>query len=74
MPGIKVEFGFPWSMAQGGEIAFDMSKAKRLMDFEPLYTMADSIASIKTWVDSTGAASCRPREDGQYGAGVQARG
>lgn len=54
VPGIKVEFGFPWSMAQGGKISFDMSKAKRLMGFEPRYTLADSIKSIKDWIDSGG--------------------
>ena len=30
-PGIKVETGFPWSMAQGGEIEFSMKKAKDIM-------------------------------------------
>ncbi len=54
VPGIEVEFGFPWSMAQGGEIWFDISKAKRLIQFEPNYTLADSIASIKDWVSAGG--------------------
>lgn len=52
--GIKVECGFPWSMAQGGEISFDMSKARRLIDFVPKYTVEDSINYIKEWID-TGA-------------------
>lgn len=54
VPEIKAEYGFPWSMAQGGEIEFDMSKAKKLINFKPIYTLADSIRSIKEWVDSGG--------------------
>jgi UDP-glucose 4-epimerase len=53
-PGIQAETGFPWSMAQGGELAFDMSKAKKLLGFEPLYTMEQSIQSIKDWLDAGG--------------------
>jgi nucleoside-diphosphate-sugar epimerase len=53
-PCIKVEVGFPWSMAQGGKIAFDMSKAKKLLGFEPLYTMERSLQSIKDWIDAGG--------------------
>ena len=52
--GIEVECGFPWSMAQGGEISFSMEKAKRLMDFEPIYSLEDTIKSIKDWIDSGG--------------------
>jgi len=70
VPGIKVEVGFPWSMAQGGEIAFDMSKAKRLLDFEPQYTLEDSIRYIKEWVDAGGLAEERPEADAAYGSGV----
>ncbi len=72
VPGIEVEVGFPWSTAQGGEIAFSMSKAKRLLGFEPIYRLADSIKHIKEWVDAGGlekepvAAS-----DAAYGAGVK---
>jgi nucleoside-diphosphate-sugar epimerase len=69
VPGIKVEFGFPWSMAQGGEIAFDMSKAKKLMGFEPLYTLADSIQSIQKWIDAGGLEK-EEAIDESYGAGV----
>ena len=53
-PHIEVEVGFPWSMAQGGEIAFDMSKAKKLLGIEPLYTLEQSIQSIKDWIDAGG--------------------
>jgi len=71
VPGIRVEFGFPWSMAQGGEIAFDMSKAKRLLSFEPRYTMADSIKSIKDWIDAGGLAEQRAAADAAFGLGVK---
>ena len=54
VPGIEVECGFAWSMAQGGEISFDMGKAKRLMSFEPRYSLADAIQSIKNWIDEGG--------------------
>ena len=71
VPGIRVDFGFPWSMAQGGEIAFDMSKAKRLIGFGPLYTMANSISSIKEWIDAGGLAQDRSAGDDAYDAGVK---
>jgi nucleoside-diphosphate-sugar epimerase len=57
VPGIQADFGFPWSMAQGGQIAFDMSKAKKLLNFEPKYTLEDSIASIMEWVHTGGLKS-----------------
>ena len=69
-PGIKVETGFPWSMAQGGEIAFDMSKAKKLLGFEPEYTLADSIRSIKAWVDAGGLAREKNERDAAFVGGV----
>ena len=70
VPGIKVETGFPWSMAQGGEVAFDMSKAKRLLDYEPQYTLTDAVQSIKDWVDAGGLDEERAAADSAYGAGV----
>jgi len=54
VPEIKAEYGFPWSMAQGGEIEFDMSKAKKLIGFKPIFTLADSMKSIQEWVNSGG--------------------
>jgi len=54
VPDIKVEYGFPWSMAQGKEMALDMTKAGKLINFKPKYTMADTIKSIKEWIDSGG--------------------
>jgi nucleoside-diphosphate-sugar epimerase len=70
VPGIKVQFGFPWSMAQGGEIQFDMSKAKELLGFVPEYTLEDSIRSIKDWVDAGGLGETRTEEDSVYVSGV----
>ncbi len=70
VPGIKVETGFPWSMAQGGEITFDMSKAKSLLGFEPQYALEDSIGSIKAWVDAGGLTEERPEGDKAYTSGV----
>lgn len=69
VPDIEVAYGFPWSMAQGGEIAFDMSKAKTRIDFEPRYTLADSIESIKNWVDAGGLTDSASAGDRSYGAG-----
>ncbi|MCY4115627.1 MAG: NAD(P)-dependent oxidoreductase [Caldilineaceae bacterium] len=71
IPGIRVETGFPWSMAQGGEIEFDMSKAKRLIDFEPRYSMRETILSIKAWVDAGGLEEDRAEGDSAYSSGVQ---
>lgn len=71
VPGIGVETGFPWSMAQGGEIEFDMSKAKRLLDFEPRYSMLETIESIKDWIDAGGLEEDRADGDSAYSSGVQ---
>ena len=71
IPGIRVETGFPWSMAQGGEIEFDMSKAKRLLGFEPRYSMRETILSIKAWVDAGGLEEDRAEGDSAYSSGVQ---
>lgn len=47
-PNAETAFDYPWSMAQGGEIEFDMSKMRRLLGFEPRYTMRDAVQSIFT--------------------------
>jgi nucleoside-diphosphate-sugar epimerase len=70
VPEIQVEYGYAWSMAQGGEVAFSMAKAKRLLGFEPQYDMADSIASIKAWVDAGGLQEATRASDRQFGSGV----
>ncbi|MBM3774132.1 MAG: NAD(P)-dependent oxidoreductase [Acidobacteria bacterium] len=67
-PGIEIDFGFPWSMAQGHEISFDMSKARRLLGFEPVYSLADSIASILAWTEGGGLAE--QTQDLAYQTGV----
>lgn len=73
VPGIKVEFGFPWSMAQGGEVAFDMSKAKELLGFEPKYSLEDSIHSIKEWINAGGLEEeVRVESDSGFVSGVDA--
>lgn len=54
VPGIDVQYGFPWSLAQGGEIYFSMDKAKEVLRFEPVYTFDETLASIKEWVDGGG--------------------
>ena len=53
-PGIQAAFGFPWSMAQGGEIEFSMDKMKSLLDFEPRYTLGESVQSIYDWGQAGG--------------------
>ena len=68
VPGIKVEYGFPWSMAQGGKISFDMEKASKMIDFKPKYTVKDSISNIKAWIDGGGLKE--KRRDDKYTNGV----
>jgi UDP-glucuronate 4-epimerase len=71
VPAIDVECGFAWSMAQGGEISFDMKKAKILMEYEPRYSLAEAIQSIKDWIDGGGLENdtvCEKR----FGEGVHA--
>jgi nucleoside-diphosphate-sugar epimerase len=71
VPGIQADFGFPWSMAQGGQIAFDMSKTKKLLNFEPKYSLEDSIASIMEWVHTGGLKSGQAVTDQKNGPGVK---
>jgi nucleoside-diphosphate-sugar epimerase len=73
VPGIKVECGFEWSMAQGGQISFSMGKAKRLLGFEPKYTLQDAIRRIKEWVDAGGLEASAAKIDQRYGTGVKAK-
>ena len=51
-------------------VAFDMSKAKNLIGFESHYTLADSMQSIKDWVDAGGLEEERPESDSAHGSGV----
>jgi UDP-glucuronate 4-epimerase len=72
VPGIKVECGFAWSMAQGNEISLSMEKAKKILDFEPLYTLEDAIKSIKDWVDAGGLEGDKGgAKDSAFLAGVK---
>jgi len=68
-PDISVEYGFPWSMAQGNKIEFSMQKAKNEMEFEPIYDLDASIANIKTWVNSGGLDKKLNRSD-MYSDGI----
>jgi nucleoside-diphosphate-sugar epimerase len=70
VPGIQVDTGFPWSMAQGQKICFDMSKAKALIGYEPRYSLEDSLLSILAWIDSGGFAGDRDENDAVFGEGV----
>lgn len=71
VPGIEVECGFAWSMAQGQEISFDMGKAKKLMDYEPKYSLGDAIVSIKEWIDTGGLEADKVGDaDKTFGSGV----
>lgn len=69
-PQIAVETGFPWSMAQGGEIEFSMKKAKEIMGYEPIYALDDSIRYIKEWIDNGGLSQNADRVE-KYGEGVK---
>jgi len=71
IPGIEVEYGFPWSMAQGGEICFSMLKAEKVIGFKPIYHLVDSIKYLKQWIDSGGLEEKRSAADSQYGSGVK---
>jgi nucleoside-diphosphate-sugar epimerase len=71
VPGIEVECGFPWSMAQGGEISFSMEKAKKLLGFVPEYTLADAVRSIKEWVDAGGLTEGSSGTRESFGSGVK---
>jgi len=57
-------------MAQGNEISFDMAKAKKLLGFEPKYTLEDSIRNIKEWVGAGGLLEERVESDKAYTNGV----
>ena len=69
IPEINVKCGFPWSMAQGGEISFSMKKAKDMIGFVPKYSMDESIKSIIKWIDSPDYETFDKNEL-SYGQGV----
>ncbi len=71
VPGIKVETGFPWSMAQGHKIVFDMPKARERLGFEPQNSLEESIRSIMAWIDSGGLAETKSKADASYVEGVE---
>jgi len=53
-PGIEVVTGFPWSMAQGGRIEFDMRKARERLGFTPAWSLEDTLAHLLAWVEDGG--------------------
>ncbi len=71
-PGIEVETGFPWSMAQGEKIRFSMEKAKNMIGFEPEYSVEDSMIAIKEWIEG-GGLDTDPSQaaDKSFSKGVQ---
>ncbi len=69
VPQINVEYGFPWSMAQGGELCFSMEKAERRLDFRPRFSVADSLEAIKNWIDAGGISDTA--EMNRYTQGVE---
>jgi nucleoside-diphosphate-sugar epimerase len=71
VPGIKVELGYPWSMAQGQELCFSMRKAKELIGYETKYGIDDSIRNIKNWLDAGGLEKMKSIDKGRYGSGIQ---
>lgn len=70
-PGIAVETGYPWSMAQGNRLEFDMSKARRTLGFVPQYTLEDSIRHIIEWIDAGGLDEKLPGMGQTYERGVE---
>jgi dTDP-L-rhamnose 4-epimerase len=71
VPGIKVELGYPWSMAQGKELCFSMRKGKELIGYEPKYGIEDSLRYIKDWIDAGGLEQMKSIDEGIYGSGIQ---
>jgi len=70
-PEVEIEFGFPWSMTQGGQLYFETKKAKELIGFETKYDLVDSLQSIKDWIDSGGLEEDeRGAMDNKYGTGI----
>ena len=69
IPEINVKCGFPWSMAQGGEISFSMEKAKDMIGFVPNYSIDDSVKSIIEWIDSPDYETFN-KNDISFGDGV----
>lgn len=71
-PGIEVVTGFPWSMAQGGAIGFDMRKARERLGFEPVWKLEDTLAQLLAWVEG-GGLERTPDPDEEVGdTGVEA--
>ena len=71
-PGIEVVTGFPWSMAQGGSIEFDMRKARERLGFTPRHAMGDTLAHLLAWVEGGGLERTPDPEEEVRDTGVAA--
>ncbi len=63
IPTIKVRFGYPWSMAQGNEIEFDMGKMEEILGYRPRYTISDSLRNTFDWVNKDGLENASDAEN-----------
>ncbi len=68
-PKIQVKYGYPWSMAQGQALYFEMEKAKKILGFVPRYDVLDSLKYIKEWIDAGGLEE--NAEDRAFGGGLK---
>jgi nucleoside-diphosphate-sugar epimerase len=68
-PKIQVKYGYPWSMAQGQALYFEMEKAKKVLGFAPRYGVFDSLKSIKEWIDAGGLEE--DVEERTFGGGLK---
>ena len=71
-PGIEVVTGFPWSMAQGDVIEFDMRKARERLGFVPEWSIGDTLAQLLAWVESGGLERTPDPDEEVSDTGVEA--
>lgn len=68
---IQVKYGYPWSLAQGGQLYFDMSKAKKFLGFAPRYDVLDSLKYIISWIEAGGLREAADSNDVDSGVKKQ---
>ena len=71
-PGIEVVTGFPWSMAQGDVIEFDMRKARDLLGFTPERDIEDTLTQLLAWVEEGGLERTPGPDEEVSDTGVEA--
>ena len=71
-PGIEVVTGFPWSMAQGDVIEFDMRKARERLGFVPERGIEDTLAHLLAWVEGGGLERTPDPDEEVSDTGVEA--